>query len=279
MTVKEALLYAKQKLKNVPDRDVDAAWIVGLICGLRRGELHIQTEKILTPQQEEVLGSVLNRRAAREPLQYIFGRVPFFNIALKTDRRALIPRDETALLTELAVSLIRQKGYRTLLDLGTGSGAIALACKFNVPALAVCAADISSDALALAEENARELNLGVELKQSDCFSALDGRMFDCILSNPPYIAQADLEKLERELFFEPQNALDGGPDGLDFYRIIIAQAADHLDAGGMLMFEMGAGQRETIEYLLLKAGFSDITVTKDYAGIERIIHCFKEEKT
>ena len=269
MTVKEALLYAKQKLKNVPDRDVDAAWIVGLICGLRRGELHIQTEKILTPQQEEVLGSVLNRRAAREPLQYIFGRVPFFNIALKTDRRALIPRDETALLTELAVSLIRQKGYRTLLDLGTGSGAIALACKFNVPALAVCAADISSDALALAEENARELNLGVELKQSDSFSALDG----------PYIAQADLEKLERELFFEPQNALDGGPDGLDFYRIIIAQAADHLNAGGMLMFEMGAGQRETIEYLLLKAGFSDITVTKDYAGIERIIHCFKEEKT
>ena len=104
-------------------------------------------------------------------------------------------------------------------------------------------------------------------------------MFDCILSNPPYIAQADLEKLERELFFEPQNALDGGPDGLDFYRIIIAQAADHLNAGGMLMFEMGAGQRETIEYLLLKAGFSDITVTKDYAGIERIIHCFKEEKT
>lgn len=205
--------------------------------------------------------------------------MPFFNIALKTDRRALIPRDETALLTELAVSLIRQKGYRTLLDLGTGSGAIALACKFNVPALAVCAADISSDALALAEENARELNLGVELKQSDCFSALDGRMFDCILSNPPYIAQADLEKLERELSFEPQNALDGGPDGLDFYRIIVAQAADHLNAGGMLMFEMGAGQRETIEYLLLKAGFSDITVTKDYAGIERIIHCFKEEKT
>ena len=222
---------------------------------------------------------MLNRRAAREPLQYIFGRVPFFNIALKTDRRALIPRDETALLTELAVSLIRQKGYRTLLDLGTGSGAIALACKFNVPALAVCAADISSDALALAEENARELNLGVELKQSDCFSALDGRTFDCILSNPPYIAQADLEKLERELSFEPQNALDGGPDGLDFYRIIIAQAADHLNAGGMLMFEMGAGQRETIEYLLLKAEFSDITVTKDYAGIERIIHCFKEEKT
>lgn len=279
MTVKEALLYAKQKLKNVPDRDVDAVWIVGLICGLRRGELHIQTEKNLTPQQEEVLESVLNRRAAREPLQYIFGRVPFFNIALKTDRRALIPRDETALLTELAVSLIRQKDYRTLLDLGTGSGAIALACKFNVSALAVCAADISSDALALAEENARELNLGVELKQSDCFSALDGRTFDCILSNPPYIAQADLEKLERELSFEPQNALDGGPDGLDFYRIIIAQAADHLNAGGMLMFEMGAGQRETIEYLLLKAGFSDITVTKDYAGIERIIHCFKEEKT
>lgn len=278
MTVKDALLCAKQTLKNVPDRDVDAAWIVGLICGLSRGELHIQTEKELTPQQENALEAVLSRRAAREPLQYIFGRVPFLNIELKTDRRALIPRDETAILTELAVSLIRQKGYRSLLDLGTGSGAIALACKYNIPSLSVCASDISSDALTLAEENAHALALSIELKKSDCFSALGGRTFDCILSNPPYIAQADLEKLERELSFEPQNALDGGPDGLDFYRTIIAQASGHLNAGGMLMFEMGLGQREAIEYLLLKAGFSDITVTRDYAGIERIIHCFKEEK-
>lgn len=277
MTVREALLCAKEELRNVPDRDVDAAWIVSMICGLRRGELHIQTEQELTQQQQDVLAAVLARRAKREPLQYIFGRVPFLNIELKTDRRALIPRDETALLAELAVSLIRQKGYHSLLDLGTGSGAIALACKYNIPSLSVCASDISSDALALTEENARTLALSIELKKSDCFSALNGQTFDCILSNPPYIAQAELEKLERELSFEPQNALDGGPDGLDFYRAIIAQAPGYLNTGGMLMFEIGLGQREAVEYLLLKAGFSDITVTKDYAGIERIIHCFKEE--
>lgn len=278
MTVGDALLQAKKMLQNVPDRDVDAAWIVGLICGLSRGQLSLEKDRELTQKQQDALEAVLTRRAAREPLQYIFGRVPFFNITLKTDCRALIPRDETAILTELAVSLIRQKNYRTLLDLGTGSGAIALACKFNIPTLSVCGADISRDALTLAEENARELGLDLELIQSDCFCALSGRTFDCILSNPPYIAQADLEKLERELSFEPQNALDGGPDGLDFYRTIIAQASGHLNAGGMLMFEMGLGQREAIEYLLLKAGFSSITVTKDYAGIERMIHCFKEEK-
>ncbi len=279
MTVGEALLYARQVLKDVPDRDVDAAWIVGWVSGLSRSRLQLEKAMELTQQQQNTLCRILARRAKREPLQYIFGRLPFLNIELKTDSRALIPRDETAILTELALSIITQKKYQSMLDLCTGSGAIALACKYNLPYLSVCASDISADALSLAKENAQKLGLAVEWQESDLFARLESRTFDCILSNPPYIAQRDLEKLEKELSFEPQNALDGGADGLDFYREIIAQASRHLNSGGMLMFEMGAGQREVIEYLMIKAGFCDITVTNDYSGIERIIHCFKEDES
>ncbi len=274
MTVKEALKLAKDELKNVPDRDVDAAWIVCFASGIKRSMLHFEADRELSKKQKDLLEAILARRKTREPLQYIFGTVPFYNIMLTSDARALIPRDETAIMVEQAIELIRKHGYASLLDIGTGTGAIALACKKNIASLDVCASDISASALELAGENAHALGLDIELVQSDLFENLQNRKFDCIISNPPYIPTRDIEKLERELSFEPQNALDGGSDGLDFYRDIVAEAREHLNKNGLLMFEIGFDQADALKAILAKAGFVDTVVLKDYAGLDRAVYSF-----
>lgn len=277
MTVQQALTKAKEMLKNVPDRDVDAAWIVCASSGLSRAQLHLDKDKELSEKQETLLNAILLRRQTREPLQYIFGSVPFLNVELKTDSRALIPRDETAYLCENAISIIKEKKFSSILDLCTGSGAIAVCLKANLPDCSVCASDISTSALTLAKENAENNNAEIEFVESDLFCLLANRKFDCIISNPPYIPTKDIEKLEKELTFEPQNALDGGCDGLDFYRDIISEAKDHLNSGGMLMFEIGFDQADAVKALLAKKGFTDIYLLKDYSNLDRIVYCFNEE--
>ena len=276
MTVKEALNKAKEELKNVPDRDVDASWIVCAVAGITRSELHFLSDKVLSEKQILLLEKILERRKTREPLQHIFGFVPFYNIELKTDKRALIPRDETAILAELAIDFISKNQYNTALDIGTGSGAIAITVKKNLPKVRVTASDISENALSLARENAIKNNTDIEFIKSDLFENISGK-FDAILSNPPYIPTKDIEKLERELSFEPENALDGGADGLDFYRDIILEAKAHLNKNGLLMFEIGFDQGDAVKTLLAKSGFTDAKVVKDYAGLDRIVYCFYEE--
>lgn len=273
MTVKDALLKAKEELKNVPDRDVDASWIVCAVSGLTRNQLHFDSDKVLTEKQEELLDKILARRKTREPLQHIFGFVPFYNIELKTDSRALIPRDETAILVEKALEFINQNKYKTLLDIGTGSGAIAITIKKNAPEVIVTASDISEKALSLATENAKSNDADVSFIKSDLFENIDEK-FDVILSNPPYIPTKDIEKLEKELSFEPENALDGGADGLDFYRDIIAEAKSHLNKNGLLMFEIGFDQGDAVRTLLAKNGFTETFLLKDFSGLDRIVYTF-----
>lgn len=276
MTVKEALQKAKEELKNVPDRDVDASWIVCAVSGLTRNQLHFDSDKILTEKQELLLDEILKRRKTREPLQHIFGFVPFYNIELKTDSRALIPRDETAILVEKALEIINKNNYKSLLDMGTGSGAIAIAIKKNASSLSVTASDISEKALSLAKENAFNNNTEISFIESDLFENI-GEKFDCILSNPPYIPTRDIEKLEKELSFEPENALDGGADGLDFYRDIILEVKDHLNKKGLLMFEIGFDQGDAVRTLLSKSGFTQSYILKDYSGLDRIVYTFYED--
>lgn len=276
MTVKEALKKAKEELQNVPDRDVDASWIVSAVSGLTRNQLHFDSDKVLNEKQESLLLKILERRKTREPLQHIFGFVPFYNIELKTDSRALIPRDETAILVEKALEIINKNNYKTLLDIGTGSGAIAVTIKKNAPDIIVTASDISENALSLAKENAENNDVDVTLIKSDLFENIDGK-FDVILSNPPYIPTKDIEKLEKELSFEPQNALDGGADGLDFYRDIILEAKEHLNKKGLLMFEIGFDQGDAVKTLLSKNGFTESFILKDFSGLDRIVYTFKED--
>lgn len=276
MNVKEALQKSKEELKNVPDRDVDASWIVCAVSGLTRNQLHFDSDKVLTETQEVLLDKILARRKLREPLQHIFGFVPFYNIELKTDRRALIPRDETAILVEKALEIINKNNYKTLLDIGTGSGAIAITVKKNAPFMEVSASDISDNALSLAKENAEINKADVTFIKSDLFENIFEK-FDVILSNPPYIPTKDIEKLEKELSFEPENALDGGADGLDFYRDIIAEAKDHLNKNGLLMFEIGFDQADAVKTLLSKNGFTENYVLKDFSGLDRIVYTFYED--
>ena len=276
MTINDALILAKEELNNVPDRDVDAVWIVCAVTGVKRNSLHFEKDKELTEKQILTLNAILQRRKTREPLQYILGFVPFYNVILNTDDRALIPRDETALLVEEALGFIAKNNYSSVLDIGTGSGAIAISIKKNAPAVCVCAVDISEKALSLAKENAKENQTDIEFIKSDLFENLQARKFDCILSNPPYIPTKDMEKLEKELFFEPQNALDGGSDGLDFYRDIIEEAKEHLNKNGLLMFEIGFDQGDAVKTLLAKNGFTDSVVLKDYSNLDRIVYTFYE---
>lgn len=276
MTVKEALKKAKEELKNVPDRDVDASWIVSAVSGLTRNQLHFDCDRDLNEKQIILLEKILERRKTREPLQHIFGFVPFYNIELKTDSRALIPRDETAILVEKALEIINKNNYKTLLDIGTGSGAIAVTIKKNAPHITVTASDISENALSLAKENAENNDADVTLIKSDLFESIDEK-FDVILSNPPYIPTKDIEKLEKELSFEPQNALDGGADGLDFYRDIISEAKEHLNKKGLLMFEIGFDQGDAVKTLLSKNGFTENFILKDFSGLDRIVYTFKED--
>jgi release factor glutamine methyltransferase len=276
MTVNDALILAKETLFNVPDRDVDAVWIVCAVTGIKRNSLHFEKDKELTEKQILTLNAILERRKTREPLQYILGFVPFYNIILNTDARALIPRDETALLVEEALIRIKRNLYKTVLDIGTGSGAIAIAVKKNAPDILVTAVDISENALSLAKENAKENETEIEFIKSDLFENLQNRKFDCILSNPPYIPTKNMEKLEKELSFEPKNALDGGSDGLDFYRDIIEEAKEHLTKGGLLMFEIGFDQADAVRTLLSKKGFTDNYVLQDYSKLDRIVLAFYE---
>ena len=176
-------------------------------------------------------------------------------------------------MAEEAIKIIKENNFASVLDLCTGSGAIAAAIKYNCPEVSVSASDISPDALALAKENAKKLNCSIEFFQGDLFAPLKGKKFDLIISNPPYIATKDMEKLERELSFEPQCALDGGADGLDFYRDIAIEAREHINKNGVLIMEIGFDEGDAIKAILARAGWGNIKCEKDYAGLDRVISC------
>ena len=210
----------------------------------------------------------VQRRAAGEPLAYITGHKEFFGIDLRVDARVLVPRPDTETLVEWALELLPSQGL-TVLDLGTGSGAIALALKATQPALQVSALDFSEAALAVARANADHLKLDVQFSQGAWFAGLPrpDACFHVIVSNPPYIAAQD--KHLDALTFEPLQALASGGDGLDDIRHIIAQAPSQLFAGGWLLLEHGYDQASRVRGLMRAAGFSNVQSRRDLGGIER----------
>ena len=189
-------------------------------------------------------------------------------IPVKVTPAVLIPRADTENLCVQA--LLRMQGYEHVLDLCTGSGAIALAIKRRMPQASVTASDLSLEAILLARENAARLGLDITFMQGDLFAPLPGMIFDMILCNPPYIPQRDGATLQEELMYEPPMALFGGVDGLDFYRRIVRDAPGYLASGGQLMLELGDGQTEEI-LALMEDGFSFVTVYKDLSGLNRVV--------
>jgi release factor glutamine methyltransferase len=223
----------------------------------------------LEPGLQAAFVRLCERRAGGEPLAYIVGHKEFFGLELAVDQRVLVPRPDTETLVEWALAVIAgliRKDSPSVVDLGTGSGAIALAIKKNAPHAQVEAVDASADALEVAAANARALSLDVAFRQSSWLEGTDTR-YDLIVSNPPYIAQADPHLAA--LTHEPLDALAAGPDGLRDIRAIAAQAPSRLKPGGWLLLEHGWDQAEAVRALLSAAGFNAVASRRDLAGIER----------
>lgn len=213
---------------------------------------------------------IIEKRKQNYPLQYIFGKWEFYGLELFVDESALIPRFETEILVDEILKLDCKKDK--ILDIGCGSGAISLALADNLKKSYVYGIDINKEAIKLSNKNKEKLNLkNVDFFESDIFSNIKEKNFDIIVSNPPYIDEIDMKTLEKELSFEPQNALYGGKDGLFFYKKIISGSLDYLSVNGVLAFEIGYNQMKIISNLLIENGFEILLQKKDFAGFDRII--------
>lgn len=254
MTVGEALASS-----GIDPRE--ARLLLAEAAGLSPAAVLAFPEKELPLEVEEQFLESTRRRHAGEPVAYLLGRKEFYGLELAVNPAVLIPRPETELLVEIAL----QKKPSTVLDLGTGSGAIALALRKHLAA-GVTAVEASAASLAVARRNAEKHNLAVEFLHGEWFGPVGGRRFDMVVSNPPYVAEGDphLEALR----FEPRAALVSGADGLDAIREITRQAPAHLAAGGWLLLEHGLGQDEAVRALL--AGWNDVQTWPDLAGIPRV---------
>ncbi len=250
------------------DAALDAEWLLADVLGLPRLTMLLDADAKLSPDESARYGALLARRAAGDPLQYVLGEAHFMGRAFRVDARVLIPRGDTELLAEEAVR--RLSPGRRMLDIGTGSGALAITAALACPGAAVTAVDISADALAVARANGERLGAGVKWVQSDLFTALSGQIFDLIVSNPPYIQTADLPALQPEVRREPALALDGGTDGLAFYRRIVAGLPDHLAPGGALLLEVGDGQAGDVAGML-SAFFATISIARDLNHLDRVV--------
>lgn len=223
----------------------------------------------------EVLASAKLRAQTRKPIQYILGEAYFMGEMFKVNENVLIPRDETEILVRKAVEIIKKNDFKKVLDIGTGSGCIACMVAKGVNAdVQVLGVDISSDALSTALDNSSKLGLfnRAIFRKSDLFSNMKGEKFNLIVSNPPYIPKSEKKNIQPELEFEPEGALFVNDEqGIEFYDKIILQAGDYLDKGGYLMFELGIGQSKIVQELMEKAGFTNVKIEKDLAGIDRVI--------
>lgn len=257
---------------NLPQDEArsEVQTLLQTVLNVNRAYLLAHPERVLTEQERSRYQTALQRRVQGEPLAYIMGEREFFGLNFKVTPVTLIPRADTELLVELALAGIASPGCRVL-DLGTGSGAIALSIAHSRPDAEVTAVDASAAALAVAQENAQRLGIeNVGFVLGDWFSALAGRCFDLIVSNPPYIAENDRHLAQGDLRFEPAGALASGADGLDDIRRIISEAGTYLTPGGWLMLEHGYDQAAQVRALLRAAGYENIQSDNDLSGIERV---------
>ncbi len=273
MTIAQWLDQAEERLSrsNSPDPRPDAEWILEWALHKSRVQLLLCAAQPLLGTELDKAENALKMRETGEPLQYILGEAWFYGRKFRSDKRALIPRADTENLCEAAILRILP-GRRKVLDLCTGTGIIGITVALERPMCRVTATDISEDALSLAKENARELGADIDFKQGDLFDAVDGEKFDAILSNPPYLTGAEMDERQREVRMEPEMALFGGDDGLEFYRRIAMGAGEHLLPGGLVLLEIGCTQAEAVCKLLEKhLSGAQTGVIKDLQGLDRVV--------
>lgn len=256
---------------GIPDPQVDSAALLAHLTGQPMLNLRLDRYTELPDDIVSRFSPLVEKRLARIPLQYILGEQSFLGRSFYVDERVLIPRPETELLVELAVEHLKTLASPTALDLCCGSGCIAVSMALEVPSARVDAADLSSGALEVTGRNAKALGANITLNQGNLFAAVGDQRYHLIVSNPPYIPSRDCLTLQEEVLQEPSMALDGGTDGLDFYRRIANESPAHLLEGGVVMLEVGFDQGETVAELMRQAGFTQVEVHLDYQQIPRMV--------
>jgi release factor glutamine methyltransferase len=274
-TILEVLTAATDYLKNhgVESPRLNAEHLLAYVLGKKRLDLYLEFDRYLSDSERAPLRDLIRDRGAGRPLQHLLGTAEFFGRSFLSDGRALVPRPETEQLVELIVGNTRCRDARMgILDIGTGSGVIAITLALQLPLAAVAATDVSPEALSLAKENAARHSVEgrVAFYEADLFPPGEDR-YDWIVANLPYIASGQLANLQREVRHDPLTALDGGTDGLRLIRRLIEGSSAHLVPRGMLALEIGNDHAPEVVALLSSYAYRDICVHKDYQGIERFI--------
>ena len=279
-TIKSVLQWTAEYFTKlgVDSPRVDAEILLAKVLDCNRVKLYIDQDKPLSQSELNAMHKMVERRGRHEPVAYILGSKGFMTDDFLVTPAVLVPRPETELLVEVVARIFEGEPIR-FLDMGTGSGAIAISLLKLLPEARGVAADISKEALQVAQQNAVKIGVAERLQfvQSDLYQRVGTERFDLLISNPPYISDEDMAVLEPDVLQEPRLALAGGADGLDFYRRIIADAGQHLTPDGVLAFEFGMGQAEPIRQLLLDKGYAAVAVTRDYAGLERDIFATRKD--
>ncbi|HEU4771607.1 MAG TPA: peptide chain release factor N(5)-glutamine methyltransferase, partial [Candidatus Udaeobacter sp.] len=259
--------------RNVDSPRLNAEHLLAHVLGRKRIDLYLEFERPLPESELKPLRELVKRRGAGEPLQHLLGTVEFCGRSLRCDKRALVPRPETEQLVELLISYFKSDiPYPRMIDVGTGSGVIALTLAAEFPKAEIIGADISEDALMLARENAERLGLAdrVRFLRSNLFENVQSD-FDVIVANLPYVSTGDRQNLSREVLNDPEVALFAGERGDELVRQLIAEAPSWLRPGGMLAMEIGIGQSETLVEALAEKNYRDIWTEKDYSGVIRFL--------
>lgn len=271
MNYTEAFLMGMQKLKEaeIGEAQLDARLLLEEVCGTDHNTLLCHGDREVSEAEEEQYRKALEQRAVHVPLQHLLGYQDFMGLRFQVNEHVLIPRQDTEILVEEAMRYLHD-GMR-ILDLCTGSGCILLSLLHYSNDCEGTGVDISKEALQVAALNAELLGIKADFLKSDLYEKVTGK-FDLLVSNPPYIERRVIPTLMEEVReYDPYIALDGGEDGLDFYRRIIGGAQDYLKRGGQILMEIGSGQAQAVSELLREAGFKEIDVCRDFAGLDRVV--------
>ncbi len=277
-TLRELLDWGRTALAlaGVPDAGLDAWYLMEYVFEMDRAHYFLREEEKADPQQEERYRDFIVQRSSRVPLQHLTHQAWFMGLEFYVDGRVLVPRQDTEILVEEAVK--RLGSGQKVLDMCTGSGCILLSILKFMPDCQGTGVDISEAALEVARMNGKRLNIPAVFSKSDLFEQIDG-YYDMIVSNPPYIPTSVIGSLEDEVRrFDPALALDGGEDGLDFYRRLIGASRDYLSPGGWLLLEIGHDQREAVLRMMEKAGYKELQAVSDLAGHDRVVMGQKDRR-
>ena len=271
MNYREALKKCEENLINagIAEAKLDAWLLMSYTAKIDRSFYYTHMDEAMPEDIEHDLFASADKRSEHVPLQYITGEQGFMGLTFNVNTNVLIPRQDTETLVEAALKIIRPE-YRVL-DMCTGSGCIIISIKYNVPEVVATGSDVSKQALLVAKDNAKKYGMNIDFVTGNLFDNISGD-FDVIVSNPPYIPTTDILTLMPEVRdFEPVGALDGGSDGLEIYRPLIAGAKDHLREGGALLLEIGYDQAGDVTALMRENGFVAVEVIKDLSGHDRVV--------